>query len=169
MAHRRILALLVLSTFGCKVEPSSAPTPSGESHSATSDADPSALRDAAAELAAWLSEPDDAPRPAWVGASSGVELVERCGACDEDERPKISMLADAAAIEARARELADEAPAGALTAEDEIVCEGDCCSFVPDPDFGVGDNVVNLERLCFARAADGTPTAVTRIEVSGSW
>jgi hypothetical protein len=142
----------------------------GEAGSETVDP-PATAEEAAQQLGAWLSDPDSKPRPALLGDTAEIELLEYCGACDgkAKKKPKASKHTGADALEKKARELADAAPAGALSAEEQIECKDDCCAFVPDPDLGVGDNVVNLEKICLTLAADGKPTAFTRVEVSGSW
>lgn len=132
---------------------------------------PATAEDAAKQMGAWLSDPGTKPRPALLGDTAEIELLEHCGACDgkAKAKPKASKHAGADALEKKARELADAAPAGALSAEEQIDCKDECCAFVPDPELGVGDNVVNLEKVCMTLAADGKPTAYTRVEVSGSW
>lgn len=132
---------------------------------------PSTTDDAARQIGAFLSEPTKAPAPAFVGATAEIELREFCGACDgkDAKTPKTSKVAGLDALAQRAKALAESAPAEVLSAEATISCKKDCCKFVPDADLGVGDNVVNLESVCFALDAGGKPTAVTRIDVSGSW
>ena len=124
---------------------------------------------AARQLAAFLEAPGG-PTPSLLTAASEVELREFCGACDgkEAKTPRTSKIVGFAALADKARALAESAPAEAVVVEEKIDCKDGCCKFVPDPDVGVGDNVVNVEQICVTLDA-GKPTAYTRIDVSGSW
>lgn len=153
-----------------KAEPA-APSDAKAEVAKTPPAAPANVEDGARQVAAWLENPSKAPAPTFVGATTEVELREFCGACDGKDKktPKTNKLAGTDAIAKRARELAEASPAEVLSAEDKITCKKDCCTFVPDPKLGVGDNVVNLEAVCMTLDAAGKPTALTRVDVSGSW
>lgn len=153
-----------------KVEPVKAEPAKPEPAKPTAPA-PANAEEGARQLGAWLSAPSTSPVPAFVGATTEIELREFCGACDgkDAKTPKTSKVSGVDALAKRATDLAANAPAEVLSAEEKITCEKDCCKFVPEADVGVGDNVVNLESVCLELDASGKPTGVKRIDVSGSW
>jgi hypothetical protein len=124
--------------------------------------------EAARQLGAWLDDPTKAGVPPLLAATSEIEIAERCGAC-EDKKPKTSKVTGLDALTKKADDLRKSCASEQISAEQKIECKDDCCTFVPDPDLGVGDNVVNIEKICMKLGKDGKPTAYTSIETTGSF
>lgn len=129
---------------------------------------PADLEGAARQMGVWLDDATKNPPPALLTATSEIELVERCGACDGKTPPKTTKIAGATAFTTKATELGDAVASGEWNVEAKLECKDDCCTFVAGAE-GVGDNVVNLEKVCVVRDASGKPTAYSRIETSGSF
>jgi hypothetical protein len=132
-------------------------------------AGPTDAEAAARQLGAWLEDPSKVPAPALLTATTEIEFVERCGACDGKPKPKTAKVVGLDAVTKKVAELADTVVSGEWIVEEKIKCTKECCAFVFDPEFGIGDNVVHLEQICMTLDASGKPTGYTRIETSGTF
>ncbi len=125
---------------------------------------PANAKDAANQLANWLDDAEKVPVPPLLDATGDIEIATHCGPCTDNPKPDIAKTTGVDLVVRRITPPAEDYVTWSIG--DVKACKADCCTF-PKPDGEEGSGNTTIDKICMTLAADGKPTAYTRVDAVG--